>query len=82
MSETYRPSPFARLLALLATLYLLALMIYLILRVVAGDSQWWLSLLHNFAMFYFLPVIIIAILMLMIRARRLLAWSVVLLLIG
>lgn len=69
-------------LLVLSGLYCLALMIYIILRVLAGDSFWWLSLAHNFMPYCFLPTIIILIAALVYRLRPLAGWAVVLIVVG
>ena len=53
-------------------LYAVALLVYLALRFMLRDSLWWLSFLHIFAPFYFLPLPFLIVLCWLIRARR---WS-------
>jgi endonuclease/exonuclease/phosphatase (EEP) superfamily protein YafD len=66
----------------LSGLYCLVMMIYIILRLLAGDTFWWLALAHNFMPYCFVPAIFVLILGLIIRARPLAGWGVVLLVIG
>ena len=50
--------------------YALALLLFLILRLVFNDSFWWLALLANFTPFYFLPFALLLPLALLFRAKR------------
>lgn len=69
-------------LLVLSGLYCLALMIYVILRLLAGDSFWWLSLAHNFMPYCFAPMIFILIAALIYRSRAIAGWAIVLLVVG
>lgn len=71
-----------KLLLGLSGLYCLVMMIYVILRLVAGDTLWWLLLAHNLMPYCFLPAVFVLVLGLVTRARPLAGWSVVLLVIG
>ena len=82
MAEKSRPSLFARLIALLIAGYILLLIIYLAMRLLIADAPWWLALLHNFTPYYFLPLVVFALLSLLMGAKRLLVWCVLLLLIA
>jgi endonuclease/exonuclease/phosphatase (EEP) superfamily protein YafD len=66
----------------LSGLYCLALMVYIILRLLAGDSIWWLSLAHNFMPYCFAPILIILIAALIYRSRPLAGWAIVLLVVA
>jgi endonuclease/exonuclease/phosphatase (EEP) superfamily protein YafD len=66
----------------LSGLYCLVLMIYVILRLLAGDSFWWLSLAHNFMPYCLVPAIFILIGALIGRIRPLAGWAVVIIVIG
>lgn len=50
--------------------YALALLIFLLLRLIFADSLWWLALLANFTPFYFAPFLVLLPLALLIRAKR------------
>jgi len=49
-----------RLSGVLIVVYLLALTVYLLLRLVFGGGPWWLAMLNNFAPYFFLPAVIFA----------------------
>jgi vancomycin resistance protein VanJ len=70
------------LLAVFANLYVVALAIYLLLRLAFGDGLWWLALLNNLAIYYFAPLLVVLILALLLRDRGMLARGGVLALIG
>lgn len=55
--------------AAVAALYALALLAYLVLRLAVGDRWWWLAFLHNFAPFYFAPLLILLPAALLLRDR-------------
>lgn len=55
---------------LTTTLYLLALVAYVVLRVVYGDGLWWLSFINTFAYVLLLPLIILLPLALLARVPR------------
>jgi len=50
--------------------YALALLIFLVLRLIFADSLWWLALLANFTPFYFAPFLVLLPLALILRAKR------------
>ncbi|MGQ9887868.1 MAG: endonuclease/exonuclease/phosphatase family protein [Aggregatilineales bacterium] len=58
-----------RAFAAAAALYALGLLAYLLLRLAAGDRWWWLAFLHNFAPFYFAPLLILLPTALLLRDR-------------
>jgi vancomycin resistance protein VanJ len=62
--------PLRALISLLCGLYALGLAVYLISRVVIGDSRWWLAFLNNFTPYYFAPLLILFPLALLARAKR------------
>jgi endonuclease/exonuclease/phosphatase (EEP) superfamily protein YafD len=53
-----------------AALYVVALIVYLILRAAFGDGVRWLALLNNFAPFYFLPMIVLLAAAALLRIRQ------------
>lgn len=58
------------------------LIAYLILRVLAGSRWWWSGLLHTFALWLFLPLILVSLIALFLRGKRTAGLSLLLLLIG
>lgn len=58
-----------RAFAAAAALYALALLAYLALRLAAGDRWWWLAFLHNFAPYYFAPLLLLLPAALLLRDR-------------
>lgn len=58
-----------RLPALAASLYALAMAVYLALRLLFGDGFWWLSLLNTFAHLLFLPLLPLLALAALARSR-------------
>jgi len=62
--------------------YSVGLVNYLVLRLFLGDRHWWLALLHNFTLFYFVPLLVLLPLAFMLRARRTLLVALVLAVIG
>ncbi|MAS37178.1 MAG: hypothetical protein CL610_24470 [Anaerolineaceae bacterium] len=66
----------------LAGLYGLMLLVYLVLRFLLPVSPWWLAFLHNFTPYYFLPLLVLIPLLWLMRARRMAARLLPLLLIG
>ena len=71
-----------RLVGVGAGLYAVFLIVYLVLRLALADSQWWLALLHNFAPFYFAPLLILLPLLWLLRMPRTALRLLPLLLIG
>jgi len=75
---------FSRGFSLAIAIYLLALAVYLMLRIVVGDRLWWLAFFNNFTPYYFAPLLILLPLALMARSRaniaRLLPFAVIFLL--
>jgi endonuclease/exonuclease/phosphatase (EEP) superfamily protein YafD len=75
---------FSRGFSLVTTIYVLALAVYLILRIVVRDGWWWLAFFNNFAPYYFAPLLILLPLALIARSRfsiaRLLPFVVIFLL--
>ena len=65
-----RRSWLGRLIIALAGRYGLGLALYLVLRLLLGDSLWWLALLNNFMPYYFVPPLVFIPLLLLIHARR------------
>ncbi len=57
-------------LSLVTGSYALAVLIFLVLRLLTADSLGWVALLTNFTPFYFLPFAVLLPLALLIRARR------------
>jgi endonuclease/exonuclease/phosphatase (EEP) superfamily protein YafD len=57
-------------LAVPIVVYALALLVYLLLRFTLRDTVWWLAFLHNFAPYYFLPLLVLVPLLLLAGARR------------
>ena len=47
-----------------------AIGLYLVLRLLFGSRWWWLGLLHTFAFWLFVPLLIIGLLALVLRAKR------------
>src|SRR5215467_7593606 len=50
-------------------LYVLGATGYLILRLILGDSPWWLSLINSFSTFIFLPAPLILLIELLVQRR-------------
>ena len=71
-----------RLVGVGAGLYATFLIVYLVLRLALADSQWWLALLHNFAPYYFAPLLILLPLLWLLRMPRTALRLLPLLLIG
>ncbi len=68
---------------LLIVLYLLALTAYLLLRVVFGGDLWWLAMLNNFAPYFFLPLVVLALYALAVRLHpRFVLLPLILLVVG
>lgn len=66
----------------LAGLYTVLLLAYLLLRGLVGDAWWWLAFLHNFAPYYFLPLVVLLPPAILLRLRGSAARLAVLLVIG
>ena len=62
--------------------YALALIVYIVLRFTLRDTLWWLAFLHNFAPYYFAPLLVLIPLLFLIRAQRMALRLLPLLLIG
>lgn len=62
--------------------YPLLVALYLLLRSWFGASLWWLALLHTFALYLFLPLIVVLLLALVLRRPRSAVVSLVLLILG
>ena len=63
--------------------YTFGLIIYLLLRVVLTDTRWWLALAHNFAPFFFNPLLVFLPLAILLRINaRVSLVMVILLVIG
>jgi len=58
------------------------LVAYVILRFIAGSRWWWLGLLHTFALWLFLPLILLIMLAMVLRGKRRAGLSFLLLLVG
>lgn len=82
MDDRTTPTGLARFFGLLSLVYIALMGLYLLLRLTAGDSPWWLALLHNFAPLLFLPAPILLIITFLPGARRLTAWMLLIVLIG
>ena len=59
-----------RLINLPSGAYALGLTLFLVLRLLFGDSLWWLAFFGNFTPFYFAPLVVLLPLALIVRARR------------
>jgi endonuclease/exonuclease/phosphatase (EEP) superfamily protein YafD len=59
-----------RLINLPSGAYALGLTLFLVLRLLFGDSLWWLAFFGNFTPFYFAPLIVLLPLALVVRSRR------------
>ena len=55
---------------LTTTLYLLALVVYVVLRLIYGDSVWWLSFINTFAYVLLLPLVVLLPLALLVRVPQ------------
>jgi vancomycin resistance protein VanJ len=66
----------------LVNIYLVGLAGYLLLRLIFGDQFWWLALLNNFVPFYFLPLFLLLPLVLILRAKRTTAFTLIFSVIG
>lgn len=55
---------------LLGGAYALGLTLFFVLRLLLGDSLWWLAFFGNFTPFYFAPLIVLLPLALLLRSRR------------
>ncbi|MEO8393004.1 MAG: endonuclease/exonuclease/phosphatase family protein [Chloroflexota bacterium] len=66
----------------LTGVYTLALLLFVILRLIFGDSLWWLAFFGNFTPFYFAVLIALLPLALLVRARRAALLMLPLVLIG
>lgn len=62
--------------------YALLLGIYLVVRLLLGDSLWWTSLFNNFVPVYFVPLLVLLPIALLARARRGIILSGLMLLVG
>ena len=58
------------LLALLIGAYALGLLIFTLMRLIFGDSLWWLAFFGNFTPFYFAALIVLLPLAVIVKARR------------
>jgi endonuclease/exonuclease/phosphatase (EEP) superfamily protein YafD len=67
---------------LLTSLYVIGLVLYILLRLTLGDSQWWLALLNNFAPYYFLPLFVLLPIALLLRRWDIMARLLLLTLVG
>jgi vancomycin resistance protein VanJ len=71
-----------RIVVLLTAAYALALIVYLVLRFALRDTLWWLAFLHNFAPYYFAPLLALIPLLFIVKARGTAVRLLPLLLIG
>lgn len=78
MKKRRPPSPILKLL----NSYNGALGLYLLLRFLFGARWWWLGVLHTFAFWLFVPLLIIILLALILRGKRTVAISFLLLMVG
>ena len=69
-------------LSLLIGMYALGLLLFVILRLIFGDSLWWLAFFGNFTPFYFVVLMGLLPLALIVRARRCVLLMIPLALIG
>jgi vancomycin resistance protein VanJ len=58
------------LVALFTGAYALGLLVFLMLRLIWGDTLWWLAFLGNFTPFYFAALLVLFPLALIVRAKR------------
>ena len=70
------------LLNVLGTSYALALLGLLVLHLLGRDHRWWIAFLINFMPFYFVPLLALAVLALLVRARPALIATTPLALVG
>jgi endonuclease/exonuclease/phosphatase (EEP) superfamily protein YafD len=76
--KSSRPSLLRRLLLVLLALYQMALIVYLGLRWLLTDQYWWLALANAFALYLFLPLLLVFPLAWILRARRMTAVALLL----
>ncbi len=69
MTETRR-QPLRTLISLVTGAYALGLLIFVLLRLIWGNSLWWLALFGNFTPVYFAALIVLLPLALLFRAKR------------
>lgn len=67
-----------RILLTLSFFYFAGLTLYLILRLVVGDRHWSIGALNIFAIYYFVPLLVTVPLVMVLRARRLTMFGVIL----
>ncbi|MCU0512491.1 MAG: endonuclease/exonuclease/phosphatase family protein [Anaerolineae bacterium] len=60
--------------ALALALYLIGGVVYLLARLTAGETLWWVALLNNVTPYLFLPVVVLLPLALLLRLPRLAGW--------
>lgn len=60
------------------SVYVAGMLLYLLLRLVAGDQLWWLGMINAFVLFTFLPLLIVVPLSLLLRKRGLILVSMAL----
>jgi len=80
--DTRRPALLRQIVLFLFSIYGMVLSFYLLLRLLLRDGLSGLALLHSAAPYYFLPIVVGLFLLLFLRARRVLAFYVLLALIG
>lgn len=76
-----QPSRLRALIVFLTGLYVLALALYIVLRLARADA-WWLALLHNGPVYFFVPIIVLLPLAFVLRMPRLVGWLTLLAVIG
>ena len=62
--------PLRALISFVTGAYALGLLLFVVLRLLVGDSWWWLAFLGNFTPFYFAALLVLLPLALLARARR------------
>ncbi len=80
--KSQHPSLLRRLLTAVLALYLLAFIGYLCLRLLLTDRYWWLALANAFAVYLFLPLLLVLPLAWGLRARRVTAGALLLTVVG
>ena len=70
MTEKKRRFSLRGSISLLLGAYALGLLVFAALRLIFGDTLWWLAFLGNFTPFYFIPLLVLLPLALILRARR------------
>lgn len=77
-----RKSPSSSPLSYILNAYYALLGVYLLLRLLVGSGWWWLGVLHTFALWLFLPLLLTTPLAWLLRGRKTRIISVILLMVG